>query len=79
MKEPEHPLNGLTALDWIAVLLVCAGALFCFLFPFLIAPRFAKMFSDFGGIVQKRFTHNVSEKVIEIRRDLIAAGVIDDA
>ena len=49
MKDPENPLKELTALDWIAVLLVCAGALFCFLFPFLIAPRFAKMFADFGG------------------------------
>ena len=49
MKDPENPLNALSALDWIAVLGVCAGALFCFLFPFVIAPQFAKMFKDFGG------------------------------
>ncbi len=49
MKDPENPLQHLTALDWIAVAGVGAGALFCFQFPFLIAPRFAKMFADFGG------------------------------
>ena len=36
------------------------------------------LFSDFGGIIQKRFTRNISEKVIEIKRDLIAAGVLDE-
>ena len=35
------------------------------------------MFSDFGGIIQKRFVQNIAEKVIEIRRDLEAAGVLD--
>ena len=34
------------------------------------------MFSDFGGIIQKRFTVNVSEKLPEIRKDLEAAGVL---
>lgn len=36
------------------------------------------LFSDFGGIIQKRFTRDISEKVIEIKRDLIAAGVLDE-
>lgn len=36
------------------------------------------VFSDFGGIIQKRFTQNISEKVLEIRRDLIAAGVLPE-
>lgn len=34
------------------------------------------MFSDFGGIIQKRFTANISERVVEIRRDLEVAGVL---
>ena len=49
MKDPENPLKELTALDWIAVIVVCMGALFCFQFPFLAAPQFAKMFADSGG------------------------------
>jgi predicted nucleotide-binding protein len=34
------------------------------------------MFSDFGGIIQKRFTTNISERVVEIRKDLEVAGVL---
>lgn len=45
----------------------------------LILKEGTSMFSDFGGIIQKRFTHNVSEKLVEIRNDLIAAGVLPDA
>ncbi len=37
------------------------------------------MFSDFGGIIQKRFTQNVAEKIVELRRDLQAAGVLPEA
>ena len=47
-RPPDSPLSELTALDWIAVVVVCTAALFCFQFPFLTAPRFAKMFADFG-------------------------------
>ena len=36
------------------------------------------LFSDFGGIIQKRFSQNISEKAFEIKRDLIAAGVLDE-
>lgn len=34
------------------------------------------MFSDFGGIIQHRFKANVSEKLVEMRNDLEAAGVL---
>jgi predicted nucleotide-binding protein len=34
------------------------------------------IFSDFGGIIQKRFAANVSEKIVEMRKDLEAAGVL---
>lgn len=37
------------------------------------------MFSDFGGIIQKRFVSNVSEKIVDIRKDLEAAGVLPQA
>ena len=42
----------------------------------LLLKEGTDLFSDFGGIIQKRFSTNVSEKVIEIRRDLVAAGVL---
>lgn len=42
----------------------------------LLLKEGTNLFSDFGGIIQKRFSTNVSEKVIEIRRDLVAAGVL---
>lgn len=42
-------ISELSALDWIGVGLVGLGSLFCFLFPFLIAPAFKQMFADFGG------------------------------
>jgi hypothetical protein len=38
----DNPLAELTPFDWIAVAVVAAGALFCFQFPFLVAPRFSK-------------------------------------
>jgi len=36
------------------------------------------VFSDFGGIIQKRFAQNISEKIAEMKKDLITAGVLDD-
>ena len=36
------------------------------------------MFSDFGGVIQKRFKRDVSERMLEIKKELAAAGVIDD-
>lgn len=44
----------------------------------LLLKEGTSLFSDFGGIVQKRFTQNVAERVIEIRKDLVAAGVFED-
>jgi predicted nucleotide-binding protein len=43
----------------------------------LLLKEGTSLFSDFGGILQKRFTQNISEKVIEIKRDLVASGIID--
>jgi predicted nucleotide-binding protein len=42
----------------------------------LLLKEGTQMFSDFGGIIQKRFARNVSEKTSEIRRELAAAGII---
>jgi predicted nucleotide-binding protein len=44
----------------------------------LLLKENTSVFSDFGGIIQKRFAQNVSEKIVEIRRDLVAADVIED-
>jgi len=44
----------------------------------LILKEDTSLFSDFGGIIQKRFKISISERVIEIKRDLVSAGVIDD-
>lgn len=45
----------------------------------LLLKEGTSMFSDFGGIIQKRFTQNVVEKVVQIRRDLEASGVLPQA
>lgn len=45
----------------------------------LLLKEGTNMFSDFGGIIQKRFTQNITEKVVEIRRDLVAAGILPEA
>ena len=34
-------------------------------------------FSDFGGIIRKEFSKNISEKTGEIRSSLVAAGILD--
>ena len=44
----------------------------------LLLKEGTSIFSDFGGIIQKRFTTDVIERVIEIRKDLIAAGVLEN-
>ena len=36
------------------------------------------MKSNWGGIIQKRFVQTISEKVMEIKRDLIPAKVLDE-
>lgn len=42
----------------------------------LLLKEGTSVFSDFGGIIQKRFSTNISEKIIEIEADLIAAGIL---
>lgn len=43
----------------------------------LLLKERTSMFSDFGGIVQKRFNSNITEKISEIRLDLIEVGILD--
>jgi predicted nucleotide-binding protein len=45
----------------------------------LLLKEGTSIFSDFGGIIQKRFSHNVAERLVEIRKDLEAAGVLTQA
>ena len=42
----------------------------------LLLKRGTSVFSDFGGIIEKRFVQNVSEKTSDIRKELVAAGII---
>jgi predicted nucleotide-binding protein len=42
----------------------------------LLLKEGTTLFSNFGGIMQKRFVQNVSEKATEIRKELMAAGKI---
>lgn len=64
--------NVIYELGWFCGKLGRSGAMF-------LLKEGTSVFSDFGGIIQKRFTKNISEKVIEIRNDLIAAGILSDA
>jgi predicted nucleotide-binding protein len=63
--------NVIYELGWFCGRLGRSGAM-------LLLKEGTSLFSDFGGIVQKRFTQNISEKVIEVKRDLIEAGVLDE-
>ncbi len=63
--------NVIYELGWFCGRLDRSGAM-------LLLKEGTSLFSDFGGIIQKRFTQNISEKVIEIKRDLVAAGVVDE-
>jgi predicted nucleotide-binding protein len=63
--------NVIYELGWFCGRLGRSGAM-------LLLKEGTSVFSDFGGIMQKRFARNISEKVIEIKRDLIAAGVLDE-
>jgi predicted nucleotide-binding protein len=63
--------NVIYELGWFCGKLGRGGAM-------LLLKEGTSLFSDFGGIIQKRFTSNILEKMTEIRRDLIAAGVLDD-
>ena len=63
--------NVIYELGWFCGKLGRSGAM-------LLLKEGTSVFTDFGGIIQKRFTKNISEKVIEIRRDLVAAGIIEE-
>ena len=62
--------NVIYELGWFCGRLGRSGAM-------LLLKDGTSLFSDFGGIIQKRFGTNISEKVIEIERDLVAAGILD--
>lgn len=44
----------------------------------LLLKEGTSMFSDFGGIIQKRFTQDIAEKNDEIYKDLVAAGILPE-
>lgn len=44
----------------------------------LLLKEGTSMFSDFGGIAQKRFKNNISEIILDITKDLVAVGIIAD-
>jgi len=44
----------------------------------LLLREGTSLFSDFGGIIRKEFSRNISEKIIEIKRDLVASGILDE-
>jgi predicted nucleotide-binding protein len=44
----------------------------------LLLKEGTSVFSDFGGIIQKRFARNVSERVVDMRKDLVAAGILNE-
>jgi len=46
-------------------------------YTMLLLKEGTSMFSDFAGIIQKRFRSHVSELEGEIRKDLTAAGVLE--
>lgn len=62
-------LNVIYKLDWFCGRLGRGNVM-------LLLNEGTSMFSGFGGIIQKHFTQNVAEKVVEIRRNLEAAGVL---
>lgn len=62
--------NVIYELGWFCGRLGRSGAM-------LLLKKPTELFSDFGGIVQKRFEIDVSEKTTEIQRDLVAAGILD--
>lgn len=63
--------NVIYELGWFCGRLGRSGAM-------LLLKEGTSLFSDFGGIIQKRFTQNISERIVEIKRDLVVAGVLDE-
>lgn len=64
--------NVIYELGWFCGRLGRSGAM-------LLLKEGTSLFSDFGGIIQKRFSQNISEKVAEIKRDLVASGILDES
>ena len=44
----------------------------------LLLKEGTSVFSDFGGIIQKRFSKDIREKLTEIKKDLVTCGILDD-
>lgn len=63
--------NAVYELGWFCGRLGRSGAM-------LLLKEGTSLFSDFGGIIQKRFVQNISEKIIEIKNDLVDAGVLGE-
>ena len=44
----------------------------------LLLKEGTTLFSHFGGIIQKRFRNDIVEKIWDIRKDLVLAGILDE-
>ena len=62
--------NVIYEIGWFCGMLERSGAM-------LLLKEGTSVFSDFGGIIQKRFAQNISEKIVEIKKDLVAAGILE--
>lgn len=63
--------NAIYELGWFCGRLGRSGVM-------LLLKEGTSLFSDFGGIMQKRFGKDIAERVVEIKRDLVAWGVLND-
>ena len=63
--------NVIYELGWFCARLSRSGVM-------LLLKEGTSVFSDFGGIIQKRFARNIPEQILEIKQDLVAAGVLDE-
>jgi predicted nucleotide-binding protein len=43
----------------------------------LLLKEGTSIFSNFDGIIQKRFINNITEKIMEIKRDFLNSGILD--
>lgn len=63
--------NVIYELGWFCGMLGRSGTM-------LLLKEGTTVFSDFGGIIEKRFIQNISEKTEEIKKDLINAGILNE-